>query len=211
MEEKMAAQRKWRLVGDYFENCSCDIVCPCLVSTKAMSARPTQGVCDVVMVFHIDEGSYDEVGLDGLNVALAAHTPGPMAEGDWTLAVYVDERASDEETAAIGAIFGGAEGGPMAAFAPLVGQHLGVKKVAIKYTIEGKSRSVEIPGVLSMAVVPLASMHPSGEIWGMTGHPVAPEKIAFAVGCEGNRFTDHGMNWNNSGRNGHYAPIEWSN
>lgn len=99
----------------------------------------------------------------------------------------------------------------MAAFAPLVGQHLGVKKVAIKYTIEGKSRSVEIPGVLSMAVVPLASMHPSGEIWGMTGHPVAPEKIAFAVGCEGNRFTDHGMNWNNSGRNGHYAPIEWSN
>ena len=48
----MAAQRKWRLVGDYFENCSCDIVCPCLVSTKAMSARPTQGVCDVVALLH---------------------------------------------------------------------------------------------------------------------------------------------------------------
>jgi hypothetical protein len=35
MEEKTAAQRKWRLVGDYFENRSCDIVCPCLVSIKA--------------------------------------------------------------------------------------------------------------------------------------------------------------------------------
>jgi len=34
MEEKMAAQRKWRLVGDYFENCSCDIVCPCLESRR---------------------------------------------------------------------------------------------------------------------------------------------------------------------------------
>lgn len=207
----MAAQEKWRLVGDYFENCNCDIVCPCLVSTKAMAARPTQGFCDVIMVFHIDKGHYGDVAVDGLNVALAAHTPGPMSEGDWTLAVYVDERANDEQTAALGAIFGGAEGGPMAAFAPFVGKSLGVKKVAINYAIDGKSRSVEIPGVLTMAVDPLASMHPSGEIWGMTGHPVAPEKIAFAVGREGNRFTDHGMNWNNSGRNGHYAPIEWSN
>jgi hypothetical protein len=45
----------------------------------------------------------------------------------------------------------------------------------------------------------------------MTGHPLAPEKIAFGVGRDGNRFCDYGMDWNNSGRNGHYAPIEWSN
>jgi hypothetical protein len=24
-------------------------------------------------------------------------------------------------------------------------------------------------------------------------------------------FTDHGMRWDNSGKNGHYAPISWSN
>ena len=48
----------------------------------------------------------------------------------------------------------------MAAFAPLVGKHLGAKKVAIKYTINGKARSAEIPGIMHMAVEPLASMHP---------------------------------------------------
>jgi hypothetical protein len=176
-----------------------------------MMATPTQGCCDNILAFHIDKGHYGDVTLDGLNVALAAHAPGPMAEGDWTLAVYIDERATDEQTAALGAIFGGDEGGPMAAFAPLVGTHLGVRKTSIHYTIEGKSRAVEIPGVLAVAVDPLASMHPSGEIWGMTGHPLAPEKIAFGVGRTGNHFSDHGMDWNNSGQNGHYAPIEWSN
>ena len=137
---------KWRLTGDYFENCNCDVVCPCLVSTAApLTAKPTQGACNVPLVFHIDKGDYDGIALDGLNVVVVAHTPGAMADGDWTLAAYVDERADDKQTAALGAIFGGGEGGPMAAFAPFVGKHLGVKRVAIRYSINGKSRSVENP------------------------------------------------------------------
>jgi hypothetical protein len=51
----------------------------------------------------------------------------------------------------------------MAAFAPLIGTHLGAKKVAIRYSINGKSRSAEIVGILQMAVEPLPTMHPSGE------------------------------------------------
>ena len=208
----MAAQSKWRLTGDYFENCNCDVVCPCLVSTAApLTARPTQGVCNVPLVFHIDKGDYDGVALDGLNVVVVAHTPGPMAEGNWTLAAYIDERADDKQTAALGAIFGGGEGGPMAAFAPFVAKHLGMKKVAITYKVNGKSRSVEIPNILHLAVEPLPSAHPSGETWTAAGHPVAPDKLAFAVGAKGNTFTDHGMRWDNSGKNAHYAPISWSN
>jgi hypothetical protein len=208
----MAAQTSWRLSGDYFENCNCDVVCPCLVSVAApLTTRPTQGVCDVALVFHIDKGSYGPVSLDGLNVAVVGHTPGAMADGNWTLAAYIDERANDEQTAALGAIFSGAEGGPMAAFAPLVGTHLGVKKVAIRYAIDGKARSAEIPGIMHLAVEPLPSMHPSGEIWAAIGHPVAPDKLALGVGSKGSTFADHGMRWDNSGRNGHYAPITWSN
>jgi hypothetical protein len=208
----MAAQTKWQLTGDYFENCNCTVVCPCLVAPGApLTARPSQGVCDVALLFHIDKGSYGEVSLDGLNVAVVVHTPGPMADGNWTLAAYIDERADDRQTEALGAIFGGGEGGPMSAFAPLVGRHLGAKKVAIHYAITGKTRAAEIPGVLRMAVEPLPTMHPSGEIWAAIGHPVAPDRLALAVGRAGSTFTDHGMRWDNSGRNGHYAPIRWSN
>jgi hypothetical protein len=208
----MASETRWRLSGDYFENCNCDVVCPCLVSpAPPLTAQPTQGECDVALVFHIDKGGYGQVSLDGLNVAVIGHTPGPMGQGNWTIAAYIDDRADDQQTAALGAIFGGAEGGPMAAFAPLVGTHLGAKKVPIVYSINGNSRSVEIPGIMHMAVNPLGSMHPSNEIWGAVGHPVAPDKLAFGVGAKGSTFADHGMHWDNSGKNGHYAPITWSN
>src|SRR5271165_2828263 len=77
------------------------------------------------------------------------------------------------------------------------------KKVAINYAISGKVRSAQIPGILGMAVAPLPTMHPSGEAWAAIGHPIAPDKLALAVGSSGSTFTDHGMRWDNSGKNGH--------
>jgi hypothetical protein len=208
----MAAETQWQLSGDYFENCNCNVVCPCLVSpAPPLTSRPTQGVCDVALAFHIDKGSYGAVALDGLNLALIAHTPGPMGDGNWTIAVYIDDRADDRQGEALGAIFSGAEGGPMAAFAPLIATNLGVKKVPITYRVTGKVRSAEIPGIMHMSVAPLPSLRPNEEIWASVGHPVAPDKLALAVGEAGSIFTDYGMRWDNSGRNGHYAPISWSN
>ena len=98
----------------------------------------------------------------------------------------------------------------MAAFAPLIGKNLGAKKAPIKYQIDGKKRSVEIPGIMQMAVEPLPTMRENGEMWASTGHPVNPEKLVLAMGVQGSTFNDHGMRWDNSGRNGHYAPISWS-
>jgi hypothetical protein len=107
---------KWQLTGDYFENCNCDVVCPCLASPAApLTSRPSRGACDVALAFHIDQGSYGDVALDGLSVVLAAHAPGPMADGNWAVAAYIDERADDRQTAALGAIFTGADGGLRAA------------------------------------------------------------------------------------------------
>jgi len=211
-EEVMADQVQWEFSGDYFENCNCDVVCPCLVSKAApLTARPTEGVCNVPIAFHIDSGKYGDVALNGLNVVLAVHTPGPMGEGNWSVAAYIDERADDRQTEALGVIFTGVAGGPMEAFAPLIGNNLGVKKVPITYRVTGKTRSAEISGILHMSVDPLPTAHPSGEMWANTGHPVNPEKLAFAVGAFGNTFSDHSMRWDNSGKNGHYAPIRWTN
>jgi len=202
----------WQLTGDYFENCNCDVVCPCFASSVApLTSRPSRGACDVALIFHVDKGTYGDVTLDGLNVAVIMHAPGPMADGNFTAAAYIDERADDRQTGALAAIFTGVEGGPMAAFAPLIATQLGVKKVPIRYSIQGKSRSVEIPSIMQMAVEPIPTMHPSGEIWTTLGHPVAPDRIALAMGRSGSTFADYGMRWDNSGRNGHYAPISWSN
>jgi hypothetical protein len=35
-----------------------------------LTARPTEGFCNVPLLFHIDSGRYGDVALDGLNVAI---------------------------------------------------------------------------------------------------------------------------------------------
>jgi len=182
------------------------------VSTAApLTARPTEGFCNVPLIFHVESGRYGEVALDGLNVLVILHSPGVMADGNWSAATYIDQRADDAQTDALAAIFSGAAGGPMAAFTPLISRNLGASKVPITFRIDGKTRAAEIPGILKMSVDPLPTLHPSGEMWVNIGHPVYPDRMAMAVGASGNTFSDRGMRWDNSGKNGLYASIRWSN
>jgi hypothetical protein len=171
-----------------------------------LTARPTEGFCNVPLIFHVETGRYGDVAL---NVLVILRAPGVMAEGNWSVATYIDQRADDKQTEALAAIFSGAAGGPMAAFTPLISKNLGVKKVPITFRIDGKTRSAEIPGILHMSVDPLPTMHPSGEMWANIGH--CPDAMVMAVGAAGNTFSDGGIRWDNSGKNGLYAPIRWSN
>lgn len=137
----------WQLTGDYFENCNCDFICPCLFSAKPqLTSAPTQGACEVALAFHIDRGKYGDVAIDGLNAVVAIRTPGAMAEGNWSAAIYLDDRANDQQRDALQAIFSGASGGPVGAVAPLISNVLGVKSARINFGKEGLRRSVEIPG-----------------------------------------------------------------
>ena len=207
-----STQTRWQIAGDYFENCNCDVVCPCLFSPNApLTSMPTAGACEVAFGFHVDRGSYGDIPLDGLNVALAVRTPGVMAEGNWSVALYLDERANEQQRQALQAIFTGSVGGPIAALAPLISTVLGVKAVPITFHKEGKRRSVEIKSVMQLSVQALPSMNPDEEIWAKTGHPFAPTSLAMAVGEEKSTWTDYGMRWDNAGKNAHYAPISWSN
>jgi hypothetical protein len=207
------ASATWSIAGEYFENCNCTVACPCIFSDKApFTSQPTQGACEVMFAFHIDRGTYGDVSLDGLNLSMVARTPGPMIEGNWQVALYVDDRADDAQGQALQAIFSGAAGGTMGAFAPLVGEVLGARSVPIRYTSEGKRRAVEIPDIMSAAVGPVPSaMGEDAEMVAVNAHPFAPDGVVMAVGDSGSTWADYGMRWDNSGKNGHYAPIRWSN
>ena len=104
--------QSWKVEGQYFESCNCEVLCPCLLTHA--QARPTEGHCDVVLAFHIDKGSYGSTDLSGLNAVQAVMTPGPMAQGNGTFALYLDSRATAEQRSALEAIFGGSAGGPPA-------------------------------------------------------------------------------------------------
>jgi hypothetical protein len=203
----------WNLTGDYFENCNCAVVCPCLFSTGApFTSRPTEGACEVAFAFHIDHGRFGDASLDGLNAAMILRTPGPMAEGNGDAALYIDERANDAQRAALQAIFTGQAGGVMGVLAPLVGNVLGVKTTPMTWTSQGTRRAFEIPNLMHLAVKAVPSvMGADKAIVATNAHPFAPDGVAMAVGEDGSGWADYGMRWDNSGRNGHYAAISWSN
>src|SRR5438105_6132293 len=95
-EKTMAS---WHVTGEYCEACSCDFLCPCLPSN--LTAPPTNGECRAALAFHITEGRYDGQALDGLSFVVALHTPGVMADGNWTVGLIVDQRASPAQKDAI--------------------------------------------------------------------------------------------------------------
>jgi hypothetical protein len=208
----MAAQTAtWRITGEYFESCNCDVVCPCEISTKGgLRESPSQGYCDVFLAFHLNQGSFGEVDLAGLNVVLVLHTPGPMAEGNWTAAAYLDARASAAQQQALGAIFGGAAGGPPGGLAGLITDLREPKVVPISYESEGKQRRVQIPGILDSAVhaVP-GGGNPDEPIIKRNAHPLFPELVQAA--SLHTTYTDHGFSWDHAGTNGDYASFSWSN
>ena len=148
-----STQARWQLTGDFFENCNCEVLCPCLISSGPfLSGRPTNRFCEVTAAFHVDQGRYDNVALDGLNVVTILRSPGPIADGNLSMAVYLDERADERQREALQMIFAGAAGGPMGGMAPLISSVLGTKTMPITFRKEGKRRAVEIPGVMQMAV-----------------------------------------------------------
>jgi hypothetical protein len=101
----------WRIRGTYFESCNCDPICPCRRVDGASGGRSTHGVCTGVLSWLIEEGAADGTDLSGLPVALATRYDDDEPGSPWTWNLYLDERASDEQRAALAGIFTGRLGG----------------------------------------------------------------------------------------------------
>ncbi len=165
----------WKLEGTYFENCSCDVVCPC---TASLALGATHDRCNVTLVFHVTEGEIEGTDVSGLTVAAVCDTPKVMTDGDWRLGVFIDGAASDEQAEKLGAVFGGQLGGPMEALGPLIGESLGVQRAPIEVREDGLRHAVRIGDAVDIEiedVVPFGVE--SGEPARIVGifHPVGSE------------------------------------
>ena len=102
----------WRMSGSLFGECNCDWGCPC-----SYDARPTYGTCTGVYSWVIDKGTYGDVKLDGLVLALPGTWPGPVHLGHGTSVVLVDARGTPAQRKALETLGKGKAGGPFAVFA----------------------------------------------------------------------------------------------
>ena len=159
--------------------------------------------------WHIDQGTFAAVTLDGLNIALFAYSPGHMLQNKWRVALYLDERGTPEQQEALGKIFSGQAGGPLSALGPMIGEVMGVKPAAIVYQMDGKRRSLHIPNVADMEIEALAGQD-GGDVT-ISNHPFTPVPgFAAVIGkSKKMRFTDHGFTREVSDRNGFYSPFAY--
>ena len=195
---------KWKMSGTYFEGCNCTVACPCVFLNA-----PTEGDCKLLVGWHIEQGRFGEVGLDGLNVAMAVYSPGHMLQVKWQAALYLDEKASDAQKNALTQIFGGQAGGHPAVLASFVGQVLGVSSKKLDYKANGKKRSLEIAGV-SMAEIEAIDGQGGAEVT-LNNVPltVVPGFPAVQSKSKQLSYHDYGMNWDISGKNGFYSSFAY--
>ena len=200
----------WNIQGQYMETCNCALLCPCIWSN--MAERPTEGDCKAAVAMHIEQGQKDGVKLDDLSFIVMLHSPGAMGQGNITVGLIVDDKASDAQTQAITDIASGAAGGPMAALAPLVGRFAGLEKRAIRFERDGLKYSVRAGELVDQACDGLESAVTPGEAIGLynAAHPVN-SRVSLA---KATRSTFHvfGIDWNDASgtRNGHFAPFSWA-
>ena len=141
----MATQTSWRMRGDVMEACSCATTCPC-----NFGSDPTPLPCEVVIGWRIQDGNYGNTRLDGLSVVLYGRIPANVFLGNWTVGVYLDQRASQPQAQALGDIFAGNAGGWPAMLSSLIGNLLAPKQVPIQFqTVDGE-HNITIPGLLEV-------------------------------------------------------------
>ena len=198
----------WEIEGHYFENCSCDVPCPCTVS---LDLGADYDRCQVLLVFHIDSGEVEGVDVSGLTVAAVGDTPKLMSEGNWRLGMLIDDAASDEQAEKLGAVFGGQLGGPMEALGPLVGEMLGSERVAIEVSSEGGTHRVKIGDDTEVEVRDVVSWgKEDGEPARLTGvfHPAGDTLTVSKAGTS--QVKAFGLDFSNAGKSGFSSRFAWS-
>ena len=145
----------WSLEGNYFENCSCDTICPCTWS--AFTATATHDRCLAMLAFHMDRGDIDGVDVSGLSFALVIDSPPVMSDGGWRLGVVVDDAADASQSATLGQVLGGELGGPPAMLGPLIGEVAGIEQASTTWSQSDGSFSVRFGDLIDVEVANFVS------------------------------------------------------
>jgi hypothetical protein len=146
----------WEIKATEFVNCNCSYGCPC-----QFNALPTHGYCEAVAAFHVKEGHYGDVKLDGLHMGSVFKWPGPIHERRGKCQRFVDERADGRQREALLRIMSGEDTAPMATmfavFAATVEEVYDpvFAPVEFEVDVEGRRGRVIVPGLLELTGEPI--------------------------------------------------------
>ncbi|KUN86406.1 DUF1326 domain-containing protein [Streptomyces griseoruber] len=215
MAEQTTSSPPWHVVGDWFDTCNCAIPCPC-----TFAQPPSEGDCEGVLAWHIREGRFGDVRLDDLNVLMLGSFTGNVWTGEHTdpyAAVFVDERADDQQRAALGAIFGGEAGGWPQQFVEVFGPEIrgmDVAPITVEVDEDLGAWRAEIPGRVTARAEaltgPTTAEGARVQVHNAPGAEVGPGQIATWGRSTADQADAFGFSWSRSGRSSKYFPFDWS-
>jgi hypothetical protein len=208
----MAESPSWHLVGDWFDVCKCRIPCPC-----TFAQAPSDGDCEGILAWHIRQGTYGDVRLDGLNVVAVGGFEGNLWAGETkaVMGFYLDERADGSQREALETIFGGQAGGWPGDFANVIGEVRGVEYAPITFEIADDLAywAAEVPGKASARAEALTGpTTPPGErvqVHNPPGAEVGPGQIATWGTATVDRADAFGFKFDWAGRSSKHFPFDW--
>lgn len=205
---------KWHASGDWFDACKCDVPCPC-----SFAQRPTYGECDGVLVWHVRDGRYGDVLLDGLNVLMVGSFVGNLwaEHSDAYAAVFFDESADSAQREALQMIFGGQAGGWPGEMIAMFGAEIrGMEFAPVKVEIDedlGGWRAA-IPGRVEAGAVALTGpTTPEGarvQSTNLPGSETGPGQVATWGRATVDRADAFGFQWSREGQSSKHITFDWS-
>lgn len=211
-----APDLNWTISGEYAENCSCVYLCPCIfTNSTALSVPATETIgdhCIAAIALNIEDGQFGDVSLNGLSFMLILKTGLVMSAGEWTTAIIIDDKANDEQRAALEQITTGQAGGPLSMLQPMIKDFAGIHYGDIQFHLEHNKRSVVVPGLVEIGVEGYLSRRQNGEPFYIdnVGHPVS-SRLALGL-ATGSHVHVGGIDWDDDSatNNGHFHSFSWS-
>jgi hypothetical protein len=147
---------KWTIKGREFVHCNCSYGCPC-----QFNARPTQGYCQAIGGFEIEEGHHGTIRLDGLRMAAVLAWPGAIHEGHGQVTPIVDERATPEQREALLRIMSGEDTEPGATFFQVFATTYEkvndpiFAQIDLEIRVDERTARLKVPGVIDARGEPI--------------------------------------------------------
>jgi hypothetical protein len=197
--------KPWSVAGSYYEVCNCEAICPCRRSGGGKGGRPTYANCDFALSWWIKEGRSGAIDLSGLKVVMAGRWE--AIPGDpWHVTLYLDERATPEQSQALAAIFLGHAGGHAAkSYGPNIVEVHAVKSARIELDHTPVREKIEIAPYLTVQTRE-AVPHDFPVSCGIPGHDHPGQEIRAEIF----RYQDTPYDWELRGNCGFSTDFAYS-
>ena len=136
----------YRMSGRFFEACDCYVPCPCWFEQD-----PNEDECTGVVAWQIENGEIDGVDVTGLSVVSVSQHGGHRDRSHhMRVAVLIDEKAKEEQRAALEGAFTGRLGGPLGELADVTGKLAAVEPAKITFAVDNGATRLEVPKLLGV-------------------------------------------------------------